>query len=115
MLTSNIIGHICVHHDFIIPQMVLLKKKSLQVFGGAKRFQGVTQRSAPSLLFCRMIWQHLNIGLDTLLNCRCNFKAVTEHYLIRRESERRHVYVEEMQRKWSAITIALTRKILMLW
>lgn len=34
------IGHICVHHDFIITQMPLLKKKSLQVFGGAKRFQG---------------------------------------------------------------------------
>jgi hypothetical protein len=33
------IGHICVHHDFIT-QMVLLKKKSLQGFGGAKRFQG---------------------------------------------------------------------------
>lgn len=38
------------------------------------------------------------------------YKAVTGHYLIRRESVRRHVYVEEMQRKWSANTIALTRR-----
>jgi hypothetical protein len=36
--------------------------------------------------------------------------------LIRREPVRRHVYVEEMWRKRSANTIALTRrKILMLW
>jgi hypothetical protein len=63
-----------------------------------------------------MIWQHLNIGLDTYSIAGAIYKAITGHYLIRRESVRRHVYVEEMQRKWSANTIALTRrKILMLW
>lgn len=79
---------------------------------------GVIQlREAHLHYSCRMIWQHLNIGLDTLLNCRCNLQG---HYWALFDKERickkTRVCWGRCKENSQLIPFALKRrKILMLW